>query len=159
MNPHNIVYLILFSAIILSCGQSSEFSKKSTESKTKLYYLDSISVEANDSSYRNGHFRLRKEHNELFHFSSLTDTTEIFYDKTFLKIAERIIFTLKDSTEHYQRFNKEGNITADYLYKQQNILTVNRTLGKDGCIRVTPSVYTSADDVMKFVAAVKTYVS
>ena len=47
---------------------------------------------------------------------------------------------------------------ADYLYKQHNILTVNRALGKEGCIRVTPGVYTSADDVMKFVDAVKEYV-
>jgi len=48
--------------------------------------------------------------------------------------------------------------TADYLYKHHNILTVNRALGKDGCIRVTPSVYTSAEEVMKLVAAVKSYV-
>lgn len=47
---------------------------------------------------------------------------------------------------------------ADYLYKQHNILTVNRSLGKEGCIRVTPAVYTSADDVMNFVTAVKEYV-
>jgi selenocysteine lyase/cysteine desulfurase len=47
--------------------------------------------------------------------------------------------------------------TADYLYKQHNILTVNRPLGTEGCIRVTPGIYTSADDVMKFVAAVKNY--
>ena len=46
---------------------------------------------------------------------------------------------------------------ADYLFKQHNILTVNRALGKEGCIRVTPSVYTSADDVRKFVGAVKAY--
>jgi len=47
---------------------------------------------------------------------------------------------------------------ADYLYKQHNILTVNRSLGKEGCIRVTPGVYTSVDDMMKFVNAVKEYV-
>jgi Selenocysteine lyase len=47
---------------------------------------------------------------------------------------------------------------ADYLYKQHNILTVNRPLGKEGCIRVTPGIYTSAGDVMKFVAAVRNYI-
>jgi selenocysteine lyase/cysteine desulfurase len=47
---------------------------------------------------------------------------------------------------------------ADILFKQHNILTVGRALGKDGCIRVTPGVYTSADDIRKFVAAVKEYV-
>ncbi len=44
---------------------------------------------------------------------------------------------------------------ADVLFKQHNILTVGRTLGKDGCIRVTPGVYTSAEDISKFVIAVK----
>jgi len=48
---------------------------------------------------------------------------------------------------------------ADYLFKQHSILTVNRALGKDGCIRVTPSVYTGADDVKKFVTAVKSYIN
>jgi selenocysteine lyase/cysteine desulfurase len=48
---------------------------------------------------------------------------------------------------------------ADYLFKQRQVLTVNRTLGKEGCIRVTPGVYTSADDVKKFVEAVKGYVT
>lgn len=46
---------------------------------------------------------------------------------------------------------------ADYLFNQHKILTVNRTLGKEGCIRVTPSVYTSADDIRKFTTAVKAY--
>ncbi len=53
--------------------------------------------------------------------------------------------------------NKKVAEVADYLYKQHNILTVNRALGTEGCIRVTPGVYTSADDVMKFVTAVKSY--
>ncbi len=53
--------------------------------------------------------------------------------------------------------NKTAADTADYLYKQHNILTVSRSLGKEGCVRVTPSVYNSIDDVNKFVAAVKAY--
>ena len=46
---------------------------------------------------------------------------------------------------------------ADYLFNQHKILTVNRTLGKEGCIRVTPSVFTSADDISRFTAAVNEY--
>ncbi len=51
--------------------------------------------------------------------------------------------------------NKTAAEVADYLFKQHKIFTVARTLGKDGCVRVTPSVYNSADDIRKFVAAVK----
>ena len=53
--------------------------------------------------------------------------------------------------------NKTSAQVADYLFKEHNIFTVSRTLGKDGCVRVTPSVYNSADDVRKFVAALKLY--
>ncbi len=52
---------------------------------------------------------------------------------------------------------KKTSDVADYLFKQHNVLTVGRALGKDGCIRVTPGVYTSADDIRKFVDAVKGY--
>ena len=48
---------------------------------------------------------------------------------------------------------------ADHLFKQHNVLTVNRALGTEGCIRVTPSVYTSADDIRKFTRAVNEYTS
>ena len=53
---------------------------------------------------------------------------------------------------------KNVSDTADYLYKQHNILTVNRALGEEGCIRVTPSVYTAAEDINQFVAAVRLFV-
>lgn len=53
--------------------------------------------------------------------------------------------------------NKKVADVADYLFKHHKILTVNRALGKEGCIRVTPSVYTSSDDIRKFTAAVKAY--
>jgi selenocysteine lyase/cysteine desulfurase len=46
---------------------------------------------------------------------------------------------------------------ADYLLNKHGILTVGRSLGKEGCIRVTPSVYNSADDVRKLVAAIKDF--
>jgi len=52
------------------------------------------------------------------------------------------------------RDKKTANV-VDVLFKEHNILTVGRTLGNDGCIRVTPAVYTSADDIRKFISAVK----
>jgi selenocysteine lyase/cysteine desulfurase len=55
--------------------------------------------------------------------------------------------------------DKKAADVADYLYRQFNILTVNRGLGKEGCIRVTPSVYTSADEITKFVTAVRSFVN
>jgi len=45
--------------------------------------------------------------------------------------------------------------TADLLYNQHNIMTVGRTLGPQGCVRVTPSIFNSIDDCKKLVAAVK----
>ena len=53
--------------------------------------------------------------------------------------------------------NKKVADVADYLFNDHKILTVNRALGQEGCIRVTPSVYTSADDIRRFTAAVKVY--
>ncbi|HET9055334.1 MAG TPA: aminotransferase class V-fold PLP-dependent enzyme [Chitinophagaceae bacterium] len=53
--------------------------------------------------------------------------------------------------------NKTADEVADYLLKQHHIFTVSRTLGKEGCIRVTPSVYNSTDDIKSLVAAVKEY--
>lgn len=53
---------------------------------------------------------------------------------------------------------KTAGETADYLYKQHKILTVGRALGKDGCVRVTPAVYNSVDDVLKLATAVRSMV-
>jgi selenocysteine lyase/cysteine desulfurase len=53
--------------------------------------------------------------------------------------------------------NKTAAEVADYLFKQHKIFTVARTLGKEGCVRVTPSVYNSIADVRKLVAGVKAY--
>ncbi len=44
---------------------------------------------------------------------------------------------------------------ADALLKQHNIFTVARALGKDGCVRVTPAVYNSIDDVKQLADAIK----
>ncbi len=51
--------------------------------------------------------------------------------------------------------NKTSAEVAEYIFKQHNIFTVSRTLGKQGCVRVTPSVYNSADDIKKLVVAIK----
>ena len=53
--------------------------------------------------------------------------------------------------------NKTAAEVADYLFKQYNIFTVGRSLGKEGCVRVTPSVYNSVSDMQKLVEAVKGY--
>ena len=55
--------------------------------------------------------------------------------------------------------DKKTADVADSLFKQHNILTIGRALGKEGCIRVTPGVYTSADDIRKLVNAIKNYVA
>ena len=51
--------------------------------------------------------------------------------------------------------DRKTSDVADILFKDHNILTIGRALGTEGCIRVTPAVYTSVDDVRKFVSAVK----
>lgn len=51
--------------------------------------------------------------------------------------------------------NKTVKETASSLFDQHKIMTVARALGKLGCIRVTPSVYNSVDDIKRFIAAVK----
>lgn len=50
---------------------------------------------------------------------------------------------------------KTASETAGYLNTKHQIFTVARILGKQGCVRVTPSVNNSLDDVMKLAAAVK----
>jgi selenocysteine lyase/cysteine desulfurase len=50
---------------------------------------------------------------------------------------------------------KRSSDVADVLFKEHKILTIGRTLGKDGCVRVTPSVFNSVEDVKKLVTAVK----
>ena len=41
------------------------------------------------------------------------------------------------------------------LWANHKILTVARTLGEAGCVRVTPSLYNSADDMKKFIRVMK----
>jgi selenocysteine lyase/cysteine desulfurase len=51
--------------------------------------------------------------------------------------------------------DKRSADVADLLFREHKILTTARSLGKDGCIRVTPSVFNSLEDVEKLVDAVK----
>jgi len=50
---------------------------------------------------------------------------------------------------------KTATQTSDILYTQHNIMTVGRTLGPQGCVRVTPSIFNATEDCKKLVAAVK----
>jgi selenocysteine lyase/cysteine desulfurase len=51
--------------------------------------------------------------------------------------------------------NKPAADVAEHIFKEHNIFTVRRALGKEGCVRVTPAVYNSADDIRKLVTAIK----
>ena len=51
--------------------------------------------------------------------------------------------------------DKKSTDVADFLFKNENILTVSRTLGQDGCVRVTPAIYNLMDDIRKLISAVK----
>jgi selenocysteine lyase/cysteine desulfurase len=50
---------------------------------------------------------------------------------------------------------RRSSEVADVLFKEHNILTIGRTLGRDGCVRVTPSIFNSLEDVQKLVKAIK----
>lgn len=51
--------------------------------------------------------------------------------------------------------NRKSTEIADELWKKYQILTVARTLGENGCIRVTPSLYTKTDDINRLNEAIK----
>jgi selenocysteine lyase/cysteine desulfurase len=53
--------------------------------------------------------------------------------------------------------NKMSAAVADHLFKAHHIFTVGRTLSKQGCVRVTPSVYNSFDDVNRLAEAIRLY--
>lgn len=54
--------------------------------------------------------------------------------------------------------NKTSAEVADHLFKEHKIFTVARQLGIQGCVRVTPAIYNSIDDVQKLVEAIKMFV-
>lgn len=114
MNKQKILYLILI--VSISCKQQNEHSQK-TSTVRKLYYLDSNTVSADDSSYANGHFRLIADDSGFRKPWMNSDTIEIFYDKALTRMAERITFIYKDSIERYERFDKAGTIRAADSYK------------------------------------------
>lgn len=53
----------------------------------------------------------------------------------------------------FQIKNKKPTEVADYLWNQHKIFVASRTLGTEGCIRVTPSIYNAAQDVQQLVIA------
>ncbi len=53
--------------------------------------------------------------------------------------------------------NKTAAEVADYLFKEHKIFTVARQLGKQGCVRVTPGIYNSLDEVQKLADAIKLF--
>jgi selenocysteine lyase/cysteine desulfurase len=62
--------------------------------------------------------------------------------------------TLSCAIASFRIKNIKTSEVADQLFKTWNILTMTRSLGSEGCIRVTPSVYTSINDINKFIKAV-----
>lgn len=53
--------------------------------------------------------------------------------------------------------DKTSAEVADYLFKEHKIFTVARQLDKQGCIRVTPAIYNSIDEVEKLAEAIKLF--
>jgi isopenicillin-N epimerase len=49
--------------------------------------------------------------------------------------------------------NKSAADVTNYLMKEHKIFTVSRDIGKDTCIRVTPSLYNSESDMKRLITA------
>jgi len=80
-----------------------------------------------------------------------------FQDHLSVEIVVPVQQNLSCAIASFRIKNKKASEVADYLLKQHNILTTGRSLGKEGCIRVTPSVYNSADDMKKLVKAIQSF--
>lgn len=63
--------------------------------------------------------------------------------------------TLSCAIASFRVRNRKSSEVADELWKKYQVLTVARTLGEDGCIGVTPSLYTSVNDIKKLLVAIK----
>lgn len=63
--------------------------------------------------------------------------------------------TLSCAIASFRVKEKKSSTIADTLLSQHGILTTARSLGKEGCIRVTPSVCNSIDDMKKLVTAIR----
>jgi selenocysteine lyase/cysteine desulfurase len=46
---------------------------------------------------------------------------------------------------------------SDYLFNKHKVLTVARSLGKQGCVRVTPAVYTFPEEIQELIKAIKVF--
>jgi hypothetical protein len=135
MKSRNITYLIFMSSIILGCRRKSDAVRELGEHLTKLYYLDTR-VDTAYANNENGHFRLNIDNSEYFKFRTPTIKYEIYYDNLYTRIAEKIVFTLKDKIGQYQRFDHNGNLVAESFEKnghsfgRDKYWNKNRTLEK-----------------------------
>jgi len=82
---------------------------------------------------------------------------DAFKDNTDVEIVTPPQPDLSCAIASFRIKNKKTADTANYLYGQHSILTVRRSLGVDGCIRVTPGLYNSSADMLKLVDALKNY--
>jgi len=84
-----------------------------------------------------------------------TSWTSELKDHPDVEIVTPVTEGLSCAIASFRIKNKATADVANYLYNQHNILTVSRILGKTGCVRVTPSVYNSIDDIKKLAEAIK----
>jgi hypothetical protein len=119
--PDNYIF-ILFLTIFLGCrqgGKNSMENKIETEdSVIKVFFLDTNYLDV--ARYRNfkeyADIQLKTFNEDEFNFSTPTKTYEIYYDKSFLHIAGKITFALKDSMVNYEMYDYYGNLRSNYSY-------------------------------------------
>ncbi len=63
--------------------------------------------------------------------------------------------TLSCGIASFRIKNKPAKEVADYLFTEKKIFTVARELGQQDCIRVTPAIYNSANDVIQLANTIK----
>lgn len=78
-----------------------------------------------------------------------------FQNHDTIKVITPLSNTLSGAIASFQIKNKKPTDVANYLWNEHKIFVASRTLGTEGCIRVTPSVYNSANDIFKFINALK----
>ena len=72
-----------------------------------------------------------------------------------IEVLTPSVDTLSCGIASFRVTGKKQAAIADELLDKYSILTTARTLGAEGCIRVTPALFTSLSDIQKLVAAVK----
>ncbi|MBK8611139.1 MAG: aminotransferase class V-fold PLP-dependent enzyme [Chitinophagaceae bacterium] len=85
--------------------------------------------------------------------------TDALRDMPAVELVTPTAPNLSGAIASFRLANKTATEIAEYLNTQHQIFTVGRVLGKQSCVRVTPSVYNTADDVKKMAAAVKAYIA